>query len=257
MAPRRRDLEQRARVLELAVDRTRARIAQLRTAIADSPQLDFGQIVPGGNDQKQMAIELDAMRAEVAHARRELGEKTKTAAENEHELQTQIDALRDKLEITERRMAEGAGASVGDGSEETLRARIKGLEAEVRASLETIERLHKAGQNKVEQMAALQSQFQEMQFEISQLGDAKQNLQRLLDEWRSRARDAERERDTFKQRAEQASSTANRLQSENDKLEERVRELQDTVSDLNKEITVMEKRTEHLRQHLRQNSGGR
>jgi len=78
-------------------------------------------------------------------------------------------------------------------------------------------------------------------------------IARLLDEWRKRARDAERDREDFKQRAEQASSTANRLQGENSRTEERVRELQDTVASLNRELAVMEKRTEHLRQHLRTN----
>lgn len=257
MAPRRRDLEQRARVLELSVDRTRARIVQLRKDIADSPQLDFGQVVPGGNDQKQLLIELDAMRAEVAHARRELDQKSKAAAENEHELQMQIEALRNKLEITELRVSEAArerAEAPEAASDEALQARVHGLEAEVRAALETIEQLHRAGQNKVDQMSELQSQFQAMQFEIEQLREAKQNLQRLLDEWRKRARDAERERDAFKQRAEQASTTANRIQAEHAKAEEQIRELVQEVAALNKELAVMEKRTEHLRQHLRQNT---
>lgn len=239
------------------MDRTRDRIARLRREIADSPRLDFGRIIPGGNDQKQMAIELDAMRAEVAHARRELAEKTTAAAENEHELQMQIHALRDKLEVTEQRLAEGAKAEAEEGAEPALRARIEALEAEVRSALETVDRLHKAGQNKVDQMAGLQAQFQQMQFDISQLAEAKQNLQRLLDEWRSRAREAERGRDTLKQRAEQATTTASRLQSEKSKLEERVRELEDTVSELEREVAISEKRTEHLRQHLRQNTGSR
>ncbi len=227
------------------------RLAQLKRDIEQRPRLDFGSVVPGGSDQRQMLIELDAMRAEVALARHELAEKTRAGAENESELQMQIDALRDKLEATELRAQ--AAESQANAPEDELSSDVLELKTELKAAFETIDRMQKAAQGKVEQMAEMQSQFQQQYFEVEQLRESKKDLQALLDEWRQRTRGLERERNDLKQRVDSGAATAKRLESEQKKNRERVRELEEQVQKQARELDTAEKRAEHLRQHLRSN----
>lgn len=189
---------------------------------------------PSGAPDPAVQAELDETRADLARAEGNVRLQAQRCAALEDRV-AELELLLTR-ETRARQEAELQGAAADRKVEELRRdlesARKSSGSAKSPASLE------------------ISRAFQEKLLEVEQLTRQRDTLRRSTDEWRTRARALQRERDELTEKFERAQVQLVDLRARDDNNKKRLEDLQRLSADQARELEVAERRTQHLRQRL-------